>query len=417
MCHTDSFGTMSDVQLGPVPPTRLRDTPRRGLTAALWVVAVVACAQLVVRSYVQDRYLVDFRALHDGAVRFWDGVSVYADPWFLLTPSGLLAMLPFGLVGPDAAFVLWNTASIGAAAIGIACSMRLFGVKPSGPVAGAIVLLVCLSESLTSTLLLGNLNNSLLLALGAGFLLAERRRRWVLAGILLGLSLALKPVLVLLLLLPLLRRGWSTLGWALSVPLVLNVLGLALVPVRSDFLAVTVPNLLGGRESYNSSLWAVGTYFGVPGWAILGARLLVLVLAGVAVWRLRLLQDTALRLATSYGVLLLATCLASSLSQGYYSLFLLPLLAAAVRAGSAMRTPVAWVSVWLFAAQDSWALLGHPESSEAFRVYRYPLGWAVLLVVLVAWTLRRVPPERWDLQDVPGVADDVPVRPAQAAGV
>jgi hypothetical protein len=84
MCHVDGFGTMSDVQLGPVPPTRLRDTPRRGPVG--WV-AVVACAQLVVRSHVQDRYLVDFRALHDRAVRFWHGVSVYADPRFLLTPA------------------------------------------------------------------------------------------------------------------------------------------------------------------------------------------------------------------------------------------------------------------------------------------------------------------------------------------
>lgn len=412
---------MALFQLRPAPAARRRTPSTRVLTAGLWALAVVVGAQLVVRSYAQDRYLVDYRALHEGAARFWDGVSVYADPWFLLTPSGLLAMIPFGLVGADAGFVLWNTLSIVAAAVGVLCSLRLVGVRPAGAVAAGAVVLVGLSESLTSTLLLGNLNNSLLLALGAGFLLAEARGRWVLAGVLLGLGLALKPVLVLLLLLPLLRRGWATLGWALAIPLVLNVLGLALVPFRSDFLAVTVPNLLSAREDYNSSLWAVGAHFGVPGWAVLAVRLLVLLLAGIAVWRLRLLQDTALRLATSSGVLLLATFLAGSLSQGYYSLFLVPLLVAAVRAGSALRSPAAWASVWLFATPDSWALLGHPEASEAFRVYRYPLGWAVLLAVLVAWTLRSVAPERWDLAEVPPEqADTVVLRaplPAVAARV
>lgn len=364
---------------------------RRALTATLWVLALAACGQLIVRSYVEDRFLVDFRALQDGAFRFWDGVSVYQDPYFLLTPSGLLAVVPFGLVGAEAGFVVWNTVSIVAAAFGIACSLRLFDIRLSGPVAATTVLLVSLSESLTSTLLLGNVNNSLLLALGAGFLLAESRGWTIVGGILLGLSLALKPVLVLLLLLPLLRRGWSTLCWAISIPLVLNVIGLALVPVRSDFFDVTVPNLLHAREGYNNSLWAVGTYLDVPDWAILAARVSVLVLAGLAVWRLRLVQDTAVRLATSYGVLVLATFLATSLSQAYYSLFLVPLFLTVVRAGSATRTPVAWVALYLFGAQDSWSIPRSPGWTEHFGVVRWPLGWTILFGVVVLWSLRRSP--------------------------
>ena len=349
---------------------RRRDEPRdgralwrRSLTAVLWVLAVGACAQLVARSYLQGRYLIDFRALHDGATRFWDGASVYGDPWFLLTPSGLLALLPFGLLGHGAAFVLWNT------------------------LAAVTTLLLCVSESVTETLRLGNLNNSLLLALGAGFLLAELRGRVVLAGVLLGSSLALKPVLVLLLLLPLLRRGWRTVAWAISIPVGLNVLGLALVPVPSDFFDVTVPNLLHARELYNHSLWAFGAYLGAPGWSVLAARVLVLVLAGVAVWRLRSLEDVVLRLTTSYGVLVLATFLASSLSQAYYSVVLLPVLLTVVRAGSALRSPVAWVAVYLFATLDSLRIPVPSGWDMHYGFSRFPVGWLLLFAVLVVWAL------------------------------
>lgn len=369
-------------------PREGRVRGRRALTTVLWVLALGACAQLVARSYLQERYLIDFRALHDGATRFWDGVSVYHDPWFLLTPSGLLAMLPFGLVGQGTAFVVWNTLSIVALVTGVVCALRLVGVPLTGPVAAVTILLLCVSESVTETLRLGNLNNSLLLAFGAGFLLAERRGRVVLAGVLLGISLALKPVLVLLLLLPLLRRGWRTLGWAISLPLALNVLGLALVPVPSDFFDVTVPNLLHARELYNHSLWAFGAYLGAPGWSVLAARLLVLALAGVAVWRLRSLEDVVLRLTTSYGVLVLATFLGNSLSQAYYSLILVPVLLTAVRAGSALRWPVAWVAIYLFATLDSWRIPVPPGWAMPYGLGRFPVGWLILFAVLVVWALR-----------------------------
>ena len=368
------------------------------LTVVLWVLAVGACAQLVARSYLQERYLIDFRVLHEGATRFWDGASVYGDPCFLLTPSGLLAMLPFGLLGHGAAFVIWNTLSIVAIVTGVVCALRIVGAPLTGPVAAVTTVLLCVSESVTETLRLGNLNNSLLLALGAGFLLAELRGRVVLAGVLLGISLALKPVLVLLLLLPLLRRGWRTVAWAISIPVALNVLGLALVPVPSDFFDVTVPNLLHAREQYNHSLWAFGAYLGAPGWSVLAARVLVLVLAGMAVWRLRSLEDAVLRLTTSYGVLVLATFLVSSLSQAYYSVILLPLLLTVVRAGSALRSPVAWVAVYLFATQDSLRIPVPSGWDLHYGFGRFPVGWLVLFAVLVVWalrpaTLRRKDPE------------------------
>ncbi|WP_091941491.1 glycosyltransferase 87 family protein [Trujillonella endophytica] len=402
---------MIDVRPAAASPTGRRTAPHSALTAVLWPLALMAAAHLALQAYSGERYDVDFRALHDGATRFWDGASVYADPWFLLTPSGLLAMLPFGLVGHDVAFAVWTTVSIAAAATGIACALRFVGAPLTGAVAAATTLGVCVSEALTSTLLLGNLNNSLLLALGAGFLLADLRGRWVLAGVLLGVSLALKPVLVLLLLVPLLRRRWQTLGWAISIPVVLNVVGLALVPARSDFFSVTVPNLLTSRVGWNNSLWATGTYFGVPAWAIAAARLLVLVLAVVAVWRLRVVEDAVLRSSASYGLLVLAMFLSGSLSQAYYSLFLVPLLVTVVRAGSAMRSPAAWFAVCLFTGPNHWTFPGSPGLTDTVDVARWPVGWSILFGVLVVWAWRQARPGVPDVPAPPEEPQDTVVLP------
>ena len=167
------------------------------------------------------------------------------------------------MLSAHTAFLIWNTLSILAAVIGVACAVRFAGLSIRGPVGAALLLVLSLSESLTTTLLLGNLNNCVLLALGSGYLLAERRGRPRLAGVLLGLSLAVKPVFVLVLLLPLLQRRWRTVGWAIAIPAVLNVAGFLLTPHRGDFLSIAVTNLLSARPGTNSSLWAMGVYWGV----------------------------------------------------------------------------------------------------------------------------------------------------------
>jgi len=364
----------------------------RALSAVLWPLAIMVMANLVFRSYVEVRTDVDFRALRDGAVRFVDGVSVYADPHFLLTPSGLLVVAPFGVLSHDPSFLVWNTLSVLAALAGVAMSVKLIGGRLLGPLTAVVVLGFALTESLTLTLVLGNLNNTLLLALGAGFLLAETRRRWVLAGVLLGVALAVKQLFVLLLLIPLLRRGWLTIAWAVAIPAVANVIGFLVVPVRQDFLNVTVPNLLRARPNINSSLWAVGTRFGVPELALTAARGIVLVVAVLVVWRLRHVADPVVRVGTSYLVLLTAMYLASSLSETYYSMTLLPaLLLVARRAGSPLRNPLAWFAVYGFFAFDLWTLPQAPNRSMDLAFSRTAIAWSLLLVVIVVWTLRHAP--------------------------
>lgn len=358
------------------------------VAALLWGLAAVSFGNLVLRSYTLAS-LGDFRVLHEGAMRLVHGESVYADPWFLLTPSALFAVGPFGLLSWHPAFLLWNTLSVLAVGVAVVCTTRAAGAALAGPVPAVLLLGLSLSEALTSTLLLGNLNNSLLLALGSGFLLAERTRRPVAAGVLLGVALAVKPVLVLVLLLPALQRRWRTLGWAVAIPAVLNLAGLALVPHRGDFLAIALPAQFEARSTANSSLAAVGPLLGVPVGLVAVLRIAVLVVAVLAVWRLRAHPDRVLRSATSYGVLLLATFLASSLSQGYYSMLLLPLLVTALSPRSPMRHPLSWLGAYLCLTLDTWWLPQLGSLNADFAVARWTAGWLLLFAVVVTWAWRQ----------------------------
>lgn len=383
------------------PPGRggVQDRPARVPAAVLWPLALMSFANLVLRSYVEIRGDVDFEALHDGAVRFVEGTSVYAELTFLLTPSGLLTVAPFGLLDADTGFLVWNTLSLVAAVVGLGCALRLLDIPLRGPVAAGALLAFALSDSLTTTLLYGNLNNTVLLALGAGFLLAEQRDRPVLAGVLLGLALAVKPVLVLLLVIPLLRRGWATLGWSLAIPAVLNLVGFLLTPRREEFLTITVPNLIDARPDRNISVWAVGTFLGVPEVVLSVLRVTILVITLAVVWRLRHLPDRAVRLGVTSGVLLLATFLGASLSQTYYSLLLIPMLLTVVRVQSPMHSWVAWLGMYLFATSDSWALPDQPGLTEAYNRSQGLVGWALVFGVVVVWALRRRNPQPDDTDD------------------
>ncbi|WP_051515754.1 glycosyltransferase family 87 protein [Candidatus Blastococcus massiliensis] len=359
-----------------------------GVRVALWALAAVAFAVRVVRSFRSPDWHFDFEVLYGGALNLLERQSVYSDEFFLLTPSGLLAMAPFGLLDHDPAFYVWNTVSVLAVVLGVVLTLRLLGEPLGGSPAAGLVLALSILPPMSDTWHLGNINNSFLFALAAAFLIAVRNDRRVLAGICLGLALAIKPVLVLLVVIPLLRRNWSTLAWAAAIPAVLNVAGLAVTPNRREFFDITVPGILHAREEFNSSLWAAGRYLDIPGPLVDVLRVAAVAAAVVVVWQLRRERDEVLALAVGSGALLLATFLSSSLSQAYYALFLVPLLMSVVRPGSPMRNPLAWVAVLLFTEAGRQVLDGSTVP-DAFAVSRVAAGWGLLLVVVLVWTLRR----------------------------
>jgi hypothetical protein len=133
-----------------------------------------------------------------------------------------------------------------------------------------------------------NINGCILLAevLFLRWMLDGRVSRQWLAGIAIGLSLVVKPVLAVLLLLPLLNRQWRTLVTAIALPVAFNALAWPLVVDRGNFIHRTLPYILSTRDYFNSSVLGNGVYYGLPMWLIAALRVGFVVLAAISLWLL-----------------------------------------------------------------------------------------------------------------------------------
>ena len=182
---------------------------------ALWPIAIMS---IIHRSWVltSNGYITDDWAPVYWALRhFRASEPVYnemfdqVDPHYLYPPGGTLLMAPFGYFDSVFAarnwFILLNTLAI----IAAACLLvRLFKFPLTSVALPALLAAIFVTESVTNTLVFTNINGCILLAevLFLRWLLDGRVSRQWLAGIAIGLSLVVKPVLAVLLLLPLLNR-------------------------------------------------------------------------------------------------------------------------------------------------------------------------------------------------------------------
>lgn len=78
----------------------------------------------------------------------------------------------------------------------------------------------------------------------------------MLAGVVIGLSLVVKPVLAVLLLLPLLNRQWRVLVAAFVVPVVFNVAAWPLVADPMNFVRRTLPTSSRRATTSTAQCWA-----------------------------------------------------------------------------------------------------------------------------------------------------------------
>lgn len=365
---------------------------RRGVAAVLWPVAIITYLHMVVVGL--DRPVIgDYQIIYEGAANFVDGLPVYVTPGYVFTPSGLLLTSWMGLLDPAAARVVLTVGSAVLAPVAGAAGLHLMGRSWRGPLGAGVLLALAVSETVSVTILLGNINIYIGALLVAALALMVRGRGLG-AGVVLGLALALKPVMVLLVLLPLLRRQWSGVAAAVAVPAVLNVLGLLLVTSPGQLFSVTVPYLLTPREAPNSSLWAAGAFLGLDPGVVLVLRLVVVVAAVVVLWRVQGEPDLRLWVGVASGTLLLATFLGAALAEMYWSILLLPFLLTVVRPDSPLHSWVAWVGVYLFTTTHLWRWGSWPELGAFVTQLRPTLGWALVLCVVVVWAVRRPRPVR-----------------------
>jgi arabinofuranan 3-O-arabinosyltransferase len=238
----------------------------------------------------------------------------------------------------------------------------------------------------TNTLVFTNINGCILLleVLFIRWLLDGKVSHQWWAGLAIGLTLVLKPLLGPLLLLPLLTRQWRALVAAIVVPVVINAAALPLVSHPMDFVTRTLPYILGTRDYFNSSIQGNGVYFGLPTWLIVALRLLFTAIAIGSLWllyRYYRTRDPLFWFTTSSGVLLLWSWLVMSLAQGYYSMMLFPFLMTVVLPNSLIRNWPAWLGIYGFMTLDRWLLLNWMRYGRALEYLKITYGWSLLLIV------------------------------------
>jgi arabinofuranan 3-O-arabinosyltransferase len=363
------------------------------LRSILWPIAILL---IIHRSYVlaTNGYITDdYGPVYRAVVNFKMGWDIYnehfdqVDPHYLYPPGGTLLMAPFGYLPVDASrywFITFNTIAI---VIAACLLVRLFNYKLGSVALPALIVAMFCTESVVNTLVFGNINGCILLleVLFLRWLLDGKVNHQWWAGVAIGLSLVVKPLLGPLLLLPLLNRQWRALVTALLVPLLFNVAAWPLISDPMNFVTRTLPYIFSIRDYFNSSIQGNGVYYGLPMWLILLLRIAFLALAVASLWllyRYYRTRDPLFWMATSSGVLLIGSYLVLSLGQGYYSMMLFPFLMTVVLPNSVLRNWPAWLAIYGFMSADRW-LLGHWPTTGRFLEYmKFTYGWCLMLVVV-----------------------------------
>jgi arabinofuranan 3-O-arabinosyltransferase len=363
------------------------------LRSVLWPIAILSVIHRSIVVTTNGNITDDFKPVYRAVLNFRHGWDIYnehfdyVDPHYLYPPGGTLLMAPFGYL-PFAPsrylFILINTVAILIAAYLL---LRLFNYTLSSVAAPALVLAMFCTETVTNTLVFTNINGCILLLemLFLRWLLDGKVSHQWWAGLAIGLTLALKPLLGPLLLLPLLNRQWRALVPAIALPVVINLAALPLVSHPMDFFTRTVPYILGTRDYFNSSIEGNGVYFGLPTWLIVFLRLLFTALTIGSLWllyRYYRTRDPLFWFTNSAGVLLLWSWLVLSLAQGYYSMMLFPFLMTVVLPNSLIRNWPAWLGIYGFMTLDRWLLFNWMRYGRALEYLKITYGWSLLLIVV-----------------------------------
>ncbi|ROQ96374.1 arabinofuranan 3-O-arabinosyltransferase [Streptomyces sp. 2132.2] len=317
------------------------------------------------------------------------GGSPYEDKRFLYLPSAVLMAVPEALL--PTAVLRWTlpVAMSGLLGVGWLAALRMFSVplRSRFAVVGFPVLALAY-KPYVNLVLIGNWTSISAAALPVALLLAHRRS-WAAAGLVVGLAIACKPMLVPVGLVFVLARQWRGLAVAVLVPLGMSLLGALMMPSPTLFFTKTLPFLLQGQDAYalpwDASPVAVLPRLGVPGPVAVAVAFAG---AGAGLWAARTRwrrteQETdggELRLVETACMVMLAAFLVSRPSFDHYLLVVLPLLlASAVRPGSMPRSPWFWLALTPQVALLPWpSELAHKR--RAFKDCATLCGLAILLV-------------------------------------
>ncbi|MBF6065504.1 DUF2029 domain-containing protein [Nocardia terpenica] len=368
---------------------RTARTAAEVLNFALWPFAIMTMLHQVIVKATNFTITDDFAPVYNASLAFLNHNPVYnenfdlVDPHYLYPPSGTLLIAPLAIIDPEKS--KWCFVALNAVAIVLAwyLLLRLFKFSIRSWAAPLLLLLMFASETVINTLAFGNVNGCLLLAEVVFFhLLLKRRDLW--AGVVMGLTIAVKPTLAPLLLIPLVRKQWQVFITAIGVPVVLTAVAWPLIKDPMDFVHRTGPYILKSRDYFNSAIVGNATYYGLPTGLIWGIRIVMGVLVLISLWLLYRYyrNDDLFFICTASGVILTASFLLPGLGQQYYSMMLFPFLMTVVLRNSVLRNWPAWLAIFGFMTYDKWLLDHWQSTGRALEYLRVTFGWGLLLVVV-----------------------------------
>ncbi|WP_432485335.1 glycosyltransferase 87 family protein [Kineococcus esterisolvens] len=354
----------------------------RAGVAALWSAASVC---LFLRTWQGAVNAFDFLVVHTAARSVLAGQDPYADPLFLYLPSSALLTLPVALLPPSAAAAAAALACVAAVVVVCWSSARL--LAPGSPpwLVPLTLLVVLVSPAGGALTVSANTEFFAVAALPVLYRWAADGR-WRRFGVLLGITLAVKPILLALVVLAVLARSWRAVAWAAGIPAAASAAGLAVMPGGHALLPVVLERMAHGSPEPVSP-WMEVSLAGVlrngavgPEWILL-ARVLVLLLGAAAVVVRWSRGDAGTPRTVQVGTLLVLTSVVGApLAWDHYAVLLVPLFASAADGltTSRHRRTVLWCSLPL-------AVLLVPRLDpvrEPFG-YGFQAGTALLVVLLV----------------------------------
>ncbi|KAB3519258.1 DUF2029 domain-containing protein [Corynebacterium sp. zg254] len=396
--------------------------PGRSLAAKfLFVVAGVAVLVAVVLQPLGSSG-PDFDPIWNAVTKYLSGQPVYdedystQDPHYLYSPGGTLLISPLGwLPGRDLA--RWVMLLAGAGCILLA--MYLLSRAVAGP--GRRALVVCagfvtvtffFAEPVRSTLKYTNINGFLLL-LQVIFILATvsllrarqasdeplvpwmvsslKRPDTLVAAVVLSVALSIKPQFVALAVLSVLTFQWAVLLVAGLLFCLYFALGYATMARPGDYFERLLPYIGEPRDYNNGSLDGMGLQLGWNPELVLGLKVVLMLVTLGAVWALFAWRhhDPFFWAATSASVLFCGLLMCSGLVQGYYCIWLFPLLITVLRPSSPMHSVWMWLAyfclVFAFEVPEDWGVI------HSVLRWQASIAWMFIPTFVLGWALKNRP--------------------------
>lgn len=285
-------------------------------------------------------------------------------------PISALLFQPFTLLDPDTSFRVWRGISLATylAAVGLLLWRYARGFE-------AILLLpLCLGlAGVWDTLLLGQIYTPLVLCAVSAWLLLERDR-FIWAGLLIGILIAMKPnFLVWPVLLFLSGHHRPALVSGAAAGLISLVPVIVFGPeVYQQWLDVIVPDGDGKAFPTNVSFVGLAARAGVPMFGLYLSIGLLLALAAWAVWR----RPEPMRASE---MALLAAVLASPLGWIHYTLFFIPVLL------SRRMQPAIWITLLVLIIPPSVIIEQTAQSPAMQLTISSAYAWASILCLIAVW--------------------------------